>query len=314
MAARAPRTRLTYKAAPVRVRVPATSANLGSAFDSAGLALAWYDDIVAMVTDEPGVTVDISGEGADDLPRNHRHLVARAMLEAFDAMGGRPRGLALVTANRIPHGRGLGSSSAAIVGGIVLARALVVGGDQLLPDAEVLALAATIEGHPDNVAATLLGGFTIAWTEGVGQAHGMQPHPDIVPVVCVPTTALATKKARGLLPDTVPHADAAFNVARSALLVAAMTEDPSLLMVATDDRLHQQQRRSAMPRSLDLVAALREAGIPATVSGAGPTVLALCTHATADLVAGIAGTRFEVQRVGVDLEGATIVPLDDAVR
>ena len=310
MAPRAPKSRLTFRASPVRVRVPATSANLGSAFDSGGLALAMYDDLVAVITDEPGVTVDISGEGADSLPRNHRHLVAKSMLAAFDAMGGRPRGFALVTANHIPHGRGLGSSSAAIVGGIVLARALVVGGDQLLPDREALALATELEGHPDNVAATLLGGFTVAWTEGTGQAHALRVHPDIVPVACIPHTALATKKARGLLPESVTHADAAFNVARSALLVAAMTQDPSLLMVATDDKLHQQQRREAMPRSLDLVARLREAGIPAAVSGAGPTVLALCTKASAELVAGLVGARFEVVPLAVDHDGATVVPLD----
>ncbi len=310
MATRAPRVRLTFKASPVRVRVPATSANLGSAFDCAGLALSLHDDLIAVITDEPGITVDISGEGADDLPRNHRHLVAKSMAAAFDAMGAQLRGFALVTANHIPHGRGLGSSAAAIVGGIVLARALVVGGDQMLPDREALALASELEGHPDNVAATLLGGFTVAWTEGTGQALAMRPHPDIVPVVCIPNTALATKKARGLLPDAVPYADAVYNVARSALLVAAMTTDPSLLLVATDDKLHQQQRRDAMPRSLDLVAKLREAGIPAAVSGAGPTVIALCTRANAGLVPGLVGARFDVQELAVDTEGAAVVPLD----
>lgn len=310
MAPRRPHTVLTFKAAPARVRVPATSANLGSAFDSAGLALSLHDDLVAVITDEPGITVDISGEGADTLPRNHKHLVARAMVAAFDAMGGQPRGFALVTANHIPHGRGLGSSSAAIVGGIVLARALVLGGEQLLPDAEVLALASELEGHPDNVAATLLGGFTIAWTEGVGQAFSMRPLDEILPVVCIPHTALATKKARGLLPESVPHADAAFNAARSALLVAGMTIDPSLLMVATDDKLHQQQRREAMPRSIELVAKLREAGIPAAISGAGPTVIALTTTANAGLVAGLVGARFDVLQLDIDTAGATVVPLD----
>lgn len=301
---------LTFKAAPVRVRVPATSANLGSAFDSAGLALSLYDDLVAVITDEPGISVDISGEGADTLPRNQKHLVARSMIAAFDAMGGQPRGFALVTANHIPHGRGLGSSSAAIVGGIMLARALVLGGEQLLPDTEVLALASEIEGHPDNVAATLLGGFTVAWTEGVGQAYSMRPVDELSPVVCIPHTALATKKARGLLPEMVPHADAAFNAARSALLVAGMTIDPSLLMVATDDKLHQQQRGEAMPRSIDLVARLREAGIPAAISGAGPTVIALTTPANAGLVAGLVGARFDVVQLEVDTDGATVVPLD----
>lgn len=310
MAPRRPRTVLTFKAAPVRVRVPATSANLGAAFDSAGLALSLYDDLVAVITDEPGITVDISGEGADSLPRDKKHLVAKSMVAAFEAMGGQPRGFALVTANHIPHGRGLGSSSAAIVGGIVLARALVVGGEQLLPDVDALALASELEGHPDNVAATLLGGFTIAWTQGSGQAYSMRPLDEIAPVACIPHTALATKKARGLLPESVPHADAAFNAARSALLVAGMTQDPALLLVATDDKLHQQQRRDAMPRSIDLVARLREAGIPAAISGAGPTVIALTTRSTRDLVAGLVGARFDVVPLEIDTVGATVVPLD----
>lgn len=308
--ARHNRPTLTFKASPIRVRVPATSANLGSAFDCGGLALSLYDELVAQITDEEGINVDIHGEGAEDLPRNHRHLVAKSMLAAFDAMGGRPRGFALVCANHIPHGRGLGSSSAAIVGGIVLARALVVGGDQLLPDAEALALATELEGHPDNVAATLLGGFTVAWTEGSGKAVTLPAHRDIVPLVCIPTSSLATKKARGLLPETVDHADATFNVSRSALLVAAITKFPGLLMEATDDKLHQQQRRDAMPKSLELMAKLREAGFPAAISGAGPTVIAFASKNTAHLIAPLVGGKFEVLELAVDQSGAAVVPLD----
>lgn len=308
--ARHNRPTLTFKASPIRVRVPATSANLGSAFDCGGLALSLYDELVAQITDEEGINVDIHGEGAEDLPRNHRHLVAKSMLAAFDAMGGRPRGFALVCANHIPHGRGLGSSSAAIVGGIVLARALVVGGDQLLPDAEALALATELEGHPDNVAATLLGGFTVAWTEGAGKAVTLPAHRDIVPVVCIPTSSLATKKARGLLPETVDHADATFNVSRSALLVAAITKFPGLLMEATDDKLHQQQRREAMPRSIELMAKLREAGFPAAISGAGPTVIAFANKNTSHLIAPLVGGKFEVLELAVDQSGAAVVPLD----
>ena len=308
--ARHNRPTLTFKASPIRVRVPATSANLGSAFDCGGLALSLYDELVAQITDDEGINVDIHGEGAEELPRNHRHLVAKSMLAAFDAMGGRPRGFALVCANHIPHGRGLGSSSAAIVGGIVLARALVVGGDQLLPDADALALASELEGHPDNVAATLLGGFTVAWTEGTGKAVTLPAHRDIVPVVCIPTSSLATKKARGLLPETVEHADATFNVSRSALLVAAITKFPHLLMEATDDKLHQQQRREAMPKSIDLVAKLREAGFPAAVSGAGPTVIAFANKHNAHLVAPLVGGKFDVLELSVDQTGAAVVPLD----
>ncbi len=309
---RVPGARPTFRAAPTRVRVPATSANLGPGFDALGLALGLYDDVVAQVSDDPGIRVDVHGEGADSVPRDHRHLVAKAMLRGFDALGGRPRGLDLVCANRIPHGRGLGSSAAAIVSGLLLARALVVGGEDRLPDPELLELAVTLEGHPDNVAACLYGGVVVAWTRSTGGTDvlRLRPAPEIVPVVCVPSTAVATRKARALLPETVPHADAAFNAARAALLVPALTGRPDLLLEATDDRLHQQYRRPAYPRTGDLVAKLRAAGIAATVSGAGPTVLALTDAATAGAVAGLAGARFTTTVLEVDTQGARIVPLE----
>ncbi len=302
---------LTFKAAPVRVRVPATSANLGPAFDCAGLALDWFDDMVAQVSDEPGVYIDMVGEGADTLPRDSKHLIAKSMMAAFERMGEKPVGLSIVTANHIPHGRGMGSSSAAIVGGIVMARALVVGGDNLLPDAAALSLASEIEGHPDNVAATLLGGLTLAWGSGAdAQAIKITTDPNIAPVVCIPAGSVATKKARGLLPEFVQHADASFNAGRSALLTAALTEHPELLMVATEDKLHQQQRSSAMPKSYKLVEKLRAAGHAAVISGAGPTVLVLSTGNVAHEVAAIAGDGFETHAVAVSNQGAHIVAMD----
>lgn len=310
----APSGRPVFRAAAVRVRVPATSANLGPGFDSLGLALALYDDVVGQVSDDAGVRVDVHGEGADAVPRDHRHLVAKSALKAFDVLGGRPRGLDLVCANRIPHGRGLGSSAAAIVSGLVLARALVVGGEDRMPDDALLELATSLEGHPDNVAACLHGGAVLSWTrDGSGPSTGVLDLPtaaSIVPVVCVPSTAVATKKARGLLPATVPHADAAWNAARAALLVQALTVRPDLLLDATDDRLHQPYRRPAYPRTTDLVAKLRGAGIPAAVSGAGPTVLALADAATAPRVAALAGARFETSVLEIDREGARVLPLD----
>jgi homoserine kinase len=294
------------------VRVPATSANLGPGFDALGAALALYDDVVAQVSDDAGVRVDVHGEGAESVARDHRHLVAKAMLKGFDVLGGRPRGLDLVCANRIPHGRGLGSSAAAIVSGLVLARALTVGGDERLPDDALLDLATGLEGHPDNVAACLLGGVTVAWTRDDGSTHVLTstPAPGIVPVACVPSTSVPTRKTRGMLPATVPHADAAYNAARAALLVTAFSSRPDLLMDATDDRLHQGYRRAAYPRTLDLVVKLRAAGIPATVSGAGPTVLALADPATAPGVAALAGARFETSVLEFDTGGARVVPLD----
>ncbi len=301
---------LTFKASAMRVRVPATSANLGPAFDCAGLALDWYDDLVAQVSDEPGIEVDMVGEGADDLPRDGKHLVAKSMMAAFERMGEKPAGLSILTNNTIPHGRGMGSSSAAIVGGIVLARALVVGGDNLLPDAAALSLASELEGHPDNVAATLLGGFTLAWGMGAdAQAVRLDVDRSIFPIVCIPASAVATKKARGLLPETVTHADASFNAGRSALLTAAMCENPDLLMVATEDKLHQEQRSTAMKSSWALVQKLREAGHAAVISGAGSTVLVLATSNVSYEVAQIAGDKFETHAVGVGKQGAHVVPM-----
>lgn len=267
--------RPAFRAGTVHVRAPATCANLGPAFDAAALALALYDDAMARIGDD-GLVLDVAGEGADEVPRDDSHLVARAMSTVFGRLGGQPRGIELVCANRIPHRRGLGSSAAAIVSGVLLARALVVGGETALPDAEVLALAAELEGHPDNVAACLLGGLAIAWSgDGGAEAVRMEPNPAILPVVLVPPATASTGEARDLLPEHVPHADAAFNAARSALLVTALTAQPAALLAATEDRLHQPYRAVSVGESAALVSKLRGTGLPAVVSGAGPTVLVL---------------------------------------
>jgi homoserine kinase len=299
----------SFRAAPVRVRVPATSANLGPAFDSAGLALSLYDDVIVRIADS-GLSVDVAGEGAEDLPRDKRHLVVRSLRAAFTALGGQPRGLEVVCANRIPQARGLGSSSAAIVAAVIAARALVLGGEELLDDDAALALATELEGHPDNVAACLRGGLTFAWTGPSGvRVHRVDVHPDVRPVAFVPSTKASTKKVRGLLPETVPHADAAANAGRTALLGLAMTSAPSLLLDATQDYLHQSYRSSAMPRSAALVAGLRAEGIPAVISGAGPTVLALASAATAEAVAARHPRGWEVLPLAVEPQGATVLPL-----
>jgi len=305
-----------FRAAPVRVRVPATSANLGPGFDTFGLALGLYDDVVVRVTDG-GLHVDIVGEGAASLARDEGHLVVRALRAGFETLGGQPRGLEIVCANRVPHGRGLGSSAAAIVSGIVAARALTVGGTERLDDDGLLGLATEIEGHPDNVAACLHGGFTLAWTSGA-RPHVLRldPSPDVVPLLFIPSSELSTEKARGLLPSSVPHADAAANSARAALLVAALTRRPDLLLVATEDRLHQDYRAPAMPGSHDLVRRLRAHGVPAVVSGAGPTVLALVTAATAApavraaRVGDAAGDGWRLERPGLSAFGAVVLPAE----
>jgi homoserine kinase len=257
------------------VRVPATCANLGPGFDALSLALAWYDDVTA-VRGGSGLTIDVSGVGASDVPRDERHLVVRAMDATFAELGEQRGGLALRCENTIPHGRGLGSSAAAVVAGVLLARALVRDGADRLDDRAALGLAARLEGHPDNAAAAQLGGFTIAWQEPHGvRAVRLEPAASLRAVVLLPESVLATETARGLLPATVPHVDAVHAAARSALLVHAMTAEPGLLLAATEDRLHQAYREPAMPETLALVARLRATGLAAVVSGAGPSVLVL---------------------------------------
>ncbi|GAA4683822.1 homoserine kinase [Streptomyces chumphonensis] len=302
-----------FRAAAVRVRVPATSANLGPGFDAFGLSLGLYDDVVVRVADA-GLHIDIAGEGADTLPRDESHLLVRSLRTAFEVLGGQPRGLEIVCANRIPHGRGLGSSSAAICAGIVAARAVTTGGPEKLDDTALLELATEIEGHPDNVAACLLGGFTLAWTDaGAARALRMDPSPGLVPVVFVPGKPVLTEAARGLLPRMVPHVDAAANAGRAALLVEALTRRPDLLLPATEDRLHQEYRAPAMADSVELVARLRAEGVPAVISGAGPTVLALTGDGTArkaERIARAAGAGWTANRLDLDLSGAEVLPLN----
>jgi homoserine kinase len=303
---------------PAVVRAPASSANLGPGFDALGLALSLHDVTVARVTGS-GLDIEVSGEGSETAAAGEAHLVVRSMRAAFDIMlGGQPPGLGLRCLNAIPHGRGLGSSAAAIMTGILAARGLARDGAALLPDDAVLALAARLEGHPDNVAACLYGGLTISWTAPhpgpgygpdlllTGPGYGADPDPglpgdgsapeapssprvvrlpvleEIRPVVFVAEESLATETARGALPAAVPHRDAAANAARSALLVAALTRVPEVLFDATQDFLHQPYRVGVMPRTADLLGRLRAAGVAAVLSGAGPSVLAFT-------VAGAAG-------------------------
>lgn len=291
---------------PVTVSVPATSANVGPGFDSLGLSLDLRDTLTGEVVGD-GLVVEVTGEGADGVPRDATHLVVRAMRASFDAMGVRPDGLRLRCVNVIPHARGLGSSSAAIVGGIALARALVPGGRLLLGDTAAVDLAARMEGHPDNVAPAWLGGFVICGREDeTFFAVPAAVDPRVAAVVFIPPYPLSTELARGLLPATVPHADAAANAGRAALLVAALASAPEHLLAATRDLLHQDYRRPAMTESLELVDRLRAEGVAAVVSGAGPSVLAFSTTADADAVAARVPDGWSSRLVALDLEGVRV--------
>jgi homoserine kinase len=291
---------------PVRVRVPATSANLGPAFDCAGLALDRHD-VLEFSTADNGLKIAITGEGAHTLPTDESHLVVRAFRAACTQLGWTPPGLRMVADNAIPQGRGMGSSAAAVVAGVLGAWALCPDVDDIDEDA-VLRLTSELEGHPDNVAPCLLGGATLSWTDSVGaRAVRLEVASGIRAVVLVPEATLSTHVARGLLPDAVPHADAVFNAARSALLVHALTTDPAMLLDATDDRLHQRQRGSAMPESLALIDRLREHGHAAVVSGAGPSVLVLGPETALPEVTGLTPAGWTALPLAVDTAGAQVL-------
>lgn len=299
----------TFVSGPVRVTVPATSANLGPGFDALGLALALRDQVEAEVVSS-GLVVEVTGAGADDVPRDDRHLIVRAMRAAFELMDAAPPGLALRCHNVIPHARGLGSSSAAIVAGVTLARALVAGGSLVIDDEALFRLAASLEGHPDNVAPAYFGGFVISGREDDFYAVRSGVDPRVSTVVFVPPTPVETEVARGLLPESVPHRDAAANSGRTALLVAALAGQPELLHLATRDFLHQDYREPAMPDSLALVRSLRADGVAAIISGAGPTVLAFADGGTSAGAPAALLARcpdgWQAHHLAVDLDGVLL--------
>lgn len=304
----------TFKANPIQVQVPASSANLGPGFDSFGLALGMHDRYVAQILDDAGLDIDVTGEGADEVPRTDKNLLVKAMYKGFDFLGGKPKGIAVRALNVIPHGRGLGSSASAIVGGLSLARALVLTGIDKMNDEKLLQLATEMEGHPDNVAAALYGNAVVAWQENqhgksVAQAISLNVDTRIRAIAFIPSTSVATAKARKMLPETIPHRDATQNSANSALLVHALTLRPDLLFRATQDFLHQSYRSEAMPASFALLTKLRGAGVAAFISGAGPTVLALHTGSESDVAELIraAGNKFEAKSLEISRTGAELL-------
>jgi homoserine kinase len=259
----------------VRVRVPATSANLGPGFDALGLALALHNEVVAEEADRTVVRVD--GEGAGRLATTDKNVVARGVRMAFEAAGRPFKGVALTCVNRVPSARGLGSSAAAWVGGLVAGNALL---GTPLDRAAILDLAARAEGHPDNVAAAIFGGLTVSCTTAAGARAVVLPVPANVGwVVLVPEITSATSEARAVLPASVSRADAVFNVQRVALLLASLqTGRVDTLALALDDRLHQPYRLKLFPWMPEIVSAARAAGaLGCVLSGAGPSVLAVVT-------------------------------------
>jgi homoserine kinase len=288
----------------VRVRVPASTANLGPGFDALGMALGLYDTVEATVTGDD-VRVEVTGEGAGAVPTDEKHLVARALRAGVDALGVALPGVILRCHNAIPHARGLGSSAAAIVAGVAAAYGLA--GKEL--DEHALQLAAEFEGHADNAAASLYGGLVLAWAESPPEgpryrAVRLEPHAALAPVVLIPDIESATSVTRGLLPGNVPHHDAAFVAGRCALAVHALTTRPDLLLPATEDRLHQDYREPAWPDTMRMVRELRENGVAATVSGAGPTVLALPSGGS--LPSGVDTEGFRVCALPVDRAGVVV--------
>lgn len=279
----------------VSVCVPATSANLGSGFDVAGIALDYADSLVFTLDDtlddSQDVRVIIHGEGEDTLPKDETHLVVRAFRKACEAFGLPHLRFTLEAHNRIPQARGMGSSASAIVSGVAAAWAFAHNGN--LNKQAIFELAAAIEGHPDNVAPAVFGGLTTSWKNG-DEFHTVRygVSKQIRATIFVPNFTLSTQMARQALPETVPYVDAVFNVSRACLLpiafgdfgdfgdsrdsanscdscVKSTLSRNDLLFTATQDAIHQPYRASLMQPTWDLVKALRDKGFAAAISGAG---------------------------------------------
>lgn len=308
-----------FAAGPITVEVPASSANLGPGFDCLGIALGLHDVLVGQVA-TAGLSLTFLGEGAHRLPPDERSLVIRAMRQVFGLVGDQPPGLRVELRGRIPHSRGLGSSSAAIVGGLVLARALLGERGVGISQAQLLQLAHELEGHPDNVAPALLGGLIVSG-HSAGQAWAMPApvDPELSAMVFVPQLRTSTRSAREVLPAQIDHAEAAANSSRTALLMTVLAganagagialAETDFLWLATEDFLHQRQREPVMPASYTLVQQLRKENVPAVISGAGPTVLAFVRSNRDNLarLRAFAPPRWNVWHLPFEAVGAQVV-------
>lgn len=257
----------------VRVRVPATTANLGSGFDCVGMAFDWYDEVEVETSATPGVEVTVSGEGEGDVPLDERHLVVRSIWRGLDELGAQRPGLKLTCHNTIPHSRGLGSSASAIVAGLALAWGIARDGEPL-DRGWITRIATEIEGHPDNAGAAAWGGGILAWAREDKISLVQLPLVDgLGALAFVPDFECKTDHARSVLPESVTRSDAVAQAIAAAALPLALTVRPDLIFDATVDRLHQQYRAPLMQPAFDLMMRLRAAGAPAAISGAGPTVI-----------------------------------------
>lgn len=298
-------------AGKVTAQIPATTANLGPGFDCMGLALKIYDTVSVESADGEVDEVVVDGVGADTLPRDRTHMVLGTMRDLFDSRGWQIGPIRLSCTNRIPHGQGLGSSASAIVAGLFVGKAFAERCGYDVGGVDLLQVGSDIDGHPDNVAPCLNGGLNVSWDDDGrwGVAH-LDPHPSIHAILAIPSSVLSTSEARRLIPDTVPHRDAVRNSARAALCIHAFTADPSLLLPATEDFLHQRYRASAYQDSYDLVQRLRAAGVPAAISGAGPAVVIFSDRDVAEPIAQAVaelGVQFRIVDAGIDLAGAQLV-------
>jgi homoserine kinase len=300
-----------------KIKVPATSANLGPGFDCAGIAVGLYDELEIRTTGA-GFSAEIEGEGHNYLPTDARHLIITHIRERLSQLGWHLPGLKLKAINRIPHSRGLGSSAAAHIAAALAVKALLPPDCDITSD-HLLQWASEAEGHPDNVAPAVYGGLTFSWHEPAetGKTYRslkLIPHSQITPVVAIPAKPLSTAAARTLLPSTVPYREAVANASRAALLAPAMTTNPEMLLAATEDWLHQQYRAPSMPETLEHVDALRAEGHAAVVSGAGPTlcVFAADTHESDVVVtklrqrAAKSSQHWDIRILPIATEGATI--------
>ncbi|EEI17866.1 homoserine kinase [Corynebacterium lipophiloflavum] len=285
------------------VTVPGSSANLGPGFDTLGIALGIYDT-VEVETIPSGLEIEIFGEGADDLPRDSSHLVIKAIHSGLEVAGVEVPGLRVVCHNEIPQSRGLGSSASAAVAGVVAANTLA---GSPLDAAALVQLSSAFEGHPDNAAASVLGGAVVSWTDvpvdGVTdttyRAVGVQVHPSIRATAFVPDFHASTDAVRQVLPSHVTHTDARFNVSRTAVMTVAIQHHPELLWEGSRDRLHQPYRADVLPVTAEWVNHLRNRGFAAYLSGAGPTAMVLSTEPVPEKI--LDGARQAGLRV-VDLD------------